>query len=56
MAPVSGIILGRLELPLVYQGDALFHIAVFEEDLEAGKLIEELASELSQEDFRLNDG
>ena len=56
LAPVSGIILGRLELPLVYQGDALFHIAVFEEDLEAGKLIEELASELSQEDFRLNDG
>ena len=52
LAPVSGIILGRLELPLVYQGDALFHIAVFEEDLEAGKLIEELASELSQDDFK----
>lgn len=51
-APVSGIILGRLELPLVYQGDALFHIAVFEEDQEAEKLIEELASELSQDDFR----
>ena len=52
LAPVSGIILGRLELPLVYQGDALFHIAVFTDDLEAGKLIEELASELSQDDFR----
>lgn len=51
-APVSGIVLGRLELPLVYQGDALFHIAVFEDDSEAGKLIEELASELSQEDYR----
>lgn len=51
-APVSGIILGRLELPLVYQGDALFHIAVFEDDIEAGRLIEEMASELSQEDYR----
>jgi predicted deacylase len=52
VAPVSGIVLGRLELPLVYQGDALFHIAVFEDDSEAGKLIEKLASELSQDDYR----
>lgn len=26
-APISGIIIGRSNLPLVYQGDALFHIA-----------------------------
>lgn len=50
--PVSGIVLGRLELPLVYQGDALFHIGVFEEDVEAGLLIEKMASELSQDDYR----
>jgi predicted deacylase len=28
-APSSGIIIGRLNLPLVYAGDALFHIARF---------------------------
>lgn len=51
MAPVSGIVLGRLELPLVYQGDAIFHIAVLEGDPEAGQLVEELTSDLGQEDF-----
>lgn len=29
-APSSGIIIGRLNLPLVYAGDALFHIARFD--------------------------
>ncbi len=51
MAPVSGIVLGRLELPLVYQGDAIFHIAVLEGDPEAGQLVEGLTSDLGQEDF-----
>jgi predicted deacylase len=51
LAPVSGIILGRLELPLVYQGDAIFHIAVLEGDQEAGQLVEDLTSDLGQEDF-----
>ena len=51
MAPASGIVLGRLELPLVYQGDAIFHIAVLEGDPEAGQLVEGLTSDLGQEDF-----
>jgi uncharacterized protein len=39
-APVAGIVIGRLNLPLVHKGDALFHIASFGEtppgfDLEA---------------------
>jgi len=29
-APFTGLIIGRSELPLVYEGDALFHIARFE--------------------------
>ncbi len=29
-APVSGLIIGRSELPLVYEGDALFHMAQLE--------------------------
>lgn len=44
-APVSGVIIGRLQLPLVYQGDALFHIAVLEGDPDAGQIIEEMTSE-----------
>lgn len=51
LAPVSGVVLGRLELPLVYQGDAMFHIAALEGDPEAGKLVEELASDFGQEEF-----
>ncbi len=51
-APISGVVLGRLELPLVYRGDAMFHIAVLEGDIEGAELIEALATELSQDDYR----
>ena len=30
LSPASGVIIGRLNLPLVHKGDALFHIACFE--------------------------
>ncbi|WP_217909612.1 succinylglutamate desuccinylase/aspartoacylase family protein [Desulfosediminicola flagellatus] len=50
-APVSGVIIGRLQLPLVYQGDALFHIAVLEGDPDAGQIVEELTSDFEQSDF-----
>jgi predicted deacylase len=30
IAPVAGLVIGRLNLPLVYQGDALFHLARFD--------------------------
>lgn len=50
-APVSGVIIGRLQLPLVYQGDALFHIAVLEGDPDAGQIIEELASDFEQLEY-----
>jgi len=50
-APVAGVVLGRLELPLVYQGDALFHLGVIEGDPDAGHILEELASDLRQEDY-----
>ncbi len=51
IAPVSGVVIGRLQLPLVYQGDALFHIAVLEGDPDASQIIEELASDFEQSDF-----
>ena len=31
-SPVSGVVIGRLDIPLVHEGDAVFHIACFEEE------------------------
>lgn len=50
-APLSGLVIGRLELPLVYQGDALFHIAVLEGDPDAEQILEGMVSDLGQDDF-----
>lgn len=50
-APLSGLVIGRLNMPLVYQGDALFHLATREEEAEATQSSEELVSPLGQEDF-----
>lgn len=53
-APLPGIVIGRLNLPLVYSGDALFHLAVVDrttgieailEALEAGLDLEELGED-----------
>ena len=41
LAPYSGIIIGRTNLPLVNEGDALFHIARFKEISEAVAKVEE---------------
>lgn len=41
ISPYNGIIIGRTNLPLVNEGDALFHIARFKEHNEAAALVEE---------------
>lgn len=41
LAPFAGIIIGRLNLPLVNEGDALFHIARFGSTASAEKGVEE---------------
>ena len=51
VSPVSGLIVGRLNHPLVYQGDALYHIAMLEGDSDADQMIEELTSDLGPDDF-----
>ncbi len=48
-SPVHGIVIGRLNLPLVHQGDALFHLACLDERLPEGMLLEQ---ELLPEDWR----
>ncbi len=50
-APLSGLVIGRLNMPLVYQGDALFHLATREEEADAAQSHEEVVSPLGQEDF-----
>ncbi|NIQ94311.1 MAG: succinylglutamate desuccinylase/aspartoacylase family protein, partial [Desulfuromonadales bacterium] len=50
-APVSGLVVGRLNHPLVYQGDALYHIALLEGDPDAEQVLEGLTSDLGQDDF-----
>lgn len=40
LASVSGIIIGRTNLPLVHEGEALFHIAIFAETDDAAETVE----------------
>ncbi|HKJ22272.1 MAG TPA: succinylglutamate desuccinylase/aspartoacylase family protein, partial [Gammaproteobacteria bacterium] len=49
-APNSGIVIGRMNLPLVNEGEALFHIARFHQADEVAATIEALQSELADED------
>ena len=39
-APADGLVIGRLALPLVYQGDALFHLARFDEVVDVEGILE----------------
>lgn len=42
-APFTGLIIGRLELPLVHQGDAICHLAILEGNPDAGHLAKKFA-------------
>jgi len=43
-APCAGIVIGRSNLPLVHEGDALFHLAAFESTEGAETAVEEFAA------------
>ena len=45
LAPHSGIIIGRLNIPLVNEGDALYHIARFRALKQAASMVEEFHEE-----------
>jgi len=47
-APAGGLVIGRLNLPLVNEGDALFHIARFESPSSAAESVEQFRAQ-SQE-------
>jgi len=48
-APFNGIIIGRINLPLVNEGAALFHLARFDHIGEAGAKVDEFHEEYSPE-------
>jgi hypothetical protein len=50
-AASSGIVIGRLLLPLAHQGDAIFHIARLSDDPEVDKALLALQEQLQPEDF-----
>lgn len=50
-APSSGIIIGQLKLPLVNEGDAVFHIAQFNRTDIAADRVESYQESLESEDF-----
>jgi predicted deacylase len=45
LAPHSGVIIGRTHLPLVLEGEALFHIARFEDSREVAQQVEDFQAE-----------
>lgn len=46
IAEKAGVVIGRTELPLVNEGDALFHVAAFEVPAEVASSVEEFQGEL----------
>ena len=49
LATASGVVIGKVNLPLVSEGEALYHIARFGEPLEAANMVEHFQSEYSPE-------
>ncbi|HBV21462.1 MAG TPA: succinylglutamate desuccinylase [Nitrosomonas sp.] len=49
ISPCSGLIIGRSELPLVHEGEAIYHIAQFEDNHEVAEHIEMFQESISPE-------
>ncbi|MFT6558372.1 succinylglutamate desuccinylase/aspartoacylase family protein [Sneathiella sp.] len=54
LAEYSGLIMGRTNLPIVYEGDALFHVAKIRSNIDAEAKIDALAKQL-EEDILLDE-
>jgi len=50
LAPFSGIIIGRVNLPLIYEGEAAFHIARVETPDEVEKKVDQIEAESAEWD------
>jgi len=47
-SPISGMVIGRLNLPLVHQGDAVIHVAQFEQPAPIDPVLKEFNEEVSE--------
>ncbi|WP_420467436.1 succinylglutamate desuccinylase/aspartoacylase family protein [Panacagrimonas sp.] len=45
-ANLEGVVIGRLNLPLVHEGDALFHLGTFDAPAEAAQAVEQMEAEM----------
>jgi predicted deacylase len=54
LAPFSGIVIGRLNLPLAYEGDALLHLARISAEDEAEETIDEYTSYLRDDEVEID--
>ena len=49
LSPADGLVIGRLNLPLVYQGDALFHIARFDDAADVEGALEAFEADMERQ-------
>lgn len=49
ISPCNGVIIGRSELPLVHEGEAIYHIAQFEDNREVAAHVEMFQGDISPE-------
>ena len=49
VASVDGIVIGRVQVPLVYEGEALFHVARFDRPTQAAAVVEAVQAEAMNE-------
>jgi hypothetical protein len=48
ISPVAGIVIGRMDLPLVHNGDALIHIASFDNSSAVSESLDDFKEEISE--------
>ena len=48
IAPVAGIVIGRMNLPLVHKGDALFHVAGFADTVAVSESLDDFKEEIGE--------
>jgi len=54
LTPFSGVVIGRLNLPLAYEGDALLHLAQISKEGEAEETIDEYTSYLRDDEVEID--
>ena len=48
VSPVAGIVIGRLNLPLVHRGDALFHVASFDDSVAVSESLDDFKEQIGE--------